>query len=102
MTLDSHPLRVRQIPHRRPTRPQTSVGLINDVGNKMHCIFRRRSTNLAITAIQNHYFRLKIASNAMNGNGSSGSHLCLMAVKSGTKELSLPINRNRFNPSLEL
>ena len=51
---------------------QLSVDLINDVGNEMHCIFRRRPTNLAITAIPKHYFRWKIALNAMTRNGSSG------------------------------
>ena len=65
--VDSYPLRCAS------NVPQLSVGLglINDVGNEIHCIFRRRPTNLAITAIPKHYFRLKIASNAMNRNGSS-------------------------------
>jgi len=68
----------------------------------MHCIFRRRPTNLAITSIPKHYFRWKIASNAMNRNGSSDSHLCLKAAKPWTKALSLPIDRIKFNLSLEL
>src|SRR6218665_240343 len=96
MTVDSCPLRCAS------NVPQLSVGLINDVGNEMHCIFRHRPTNLAITAIPKHYFRWKIALNAMNRNGSSVSHLCLMAVKPWTMELSLPIDRIKFNLSLEL
>jgi len=96
LTVDSYPLRCAS------NVPQLSVGLITNVGNEMHYIFRRRPINPAITAIPKHYFRLKIASNAMNRNGSSDSHLCLMAVKPWTKELSLPINRNRFNANLEL
>jgi len=39
------PYAVHQMPHRRPTRPQSSV--IPDVGNEMICTIRLRPSNIA-------------------------------------------------------